>query len=115
MQFSTKNFNYVVYFASLPTGLMKSILLSLRRLLALGILLDSNMLIDPIQYNTMPHQAVLWLKYPVVLIWKGQELALYSLALEHIEGSQSLTNRQSVVQLTMDHELWCSPVLRKPM
>lgn len=93
----------------------KSFLLSLLHPLSLRVLLQSNMLIDPIEYNLVPHHAVLWLEHPVVLIREGQELAFHPLALQHIEGRQSFTNGQSVIQLTVDYKLRCSPVRRKPM
>ena len=68
-------------------------LLILDHLLGLRVLLQSDMLVDPVQNNFMPNEPILGLQHPMVLIWERQELALYSFTLQHVECRQTLTDR----------------------
>ena len=91
--------------------------------------LNSGVLINPTQNLLVPEQRILGFQYPlvsrqyaitsqakwatyVVFIGKRQELAIDPLCLQHIERRQSFRDRQSVVQLVVDDQMRCGPILQ---
>ena len=70
-------------------------------------------LVNPTNDLRVPQEAVLWVKYPVVLIWKSQELAWDSLFLEHVECGEPFTDGNTVVKFVVNDKLGGSPVANK--
>lgn len=54
----------------------------------------------------MPHQAVLFVEYPVVLIWEVEEATRNAPFLEDVEDSKTIRHRETVVKIAVDDEHW---------
>lgn len=60
---------------------------------------------------SMPHQAILLVEHPVILIRKVQELAGHTLHLKHVEQHETLAYWKSEIEVVVDNEVRCCPVL----
>ena len=59
----------------------------------------------------MPHQGILRLQHPMVLIRKHQQPARHASRLKHVERRQALGHGQAVVELAMDDQLRRRPLV----
>jgi hypothetical protein len=72
---------------------------------------QSNMRVDPAQHNCMPQQAILRIYHPMILVGEREVSTGHSILLQHIERTQSLANRQSVVQIAVDDQMRSCPLV----
>jgi hypothetical protein len=79
--------------------------ISVRTLLA-----QPRIMIDPLEDLPMPHQTILPLQDPMVLVWEIQKLARHSPRLQDVKQHDTLRLRQTVVQSIVHDELRRGPV-----
>src|ERR1700742_574816 len=70
-------------------------------------------LVDPVDDDQMPHEAVLWFQDPVVFIRKTQESALDAPHLQDVERRQALGNGQAEVEIVVNDQHRGVPVFQK--
>ena len=70
-------------------------------------------LIEPAEEGSLPEDAILWLQYPVVLVWEDEEFGRDATQASCIEGSHALVGIDAVVFLAMDAEDRSVPLVNK--
>ena len=72
-------------------------------------------LIEPAEEGSLPEDTILWLQYPVVLVWEDEEFGRDATQASCIEGSHALVGIDTVILFAVDAEDWSIPLVYKLM
>ena len=61
-------------------------------------------LIEPAEEGSLPEDTILWLQYPVVLVWEDKKFGRDATQASCIEGSHALVVVDAIVEFAVDTE-----------